>query len=299
MERSEAKTDKKEQERADAKLRQLQLVQLEILKKLDEICKRNDIHYQLFAGTALGAVRHRGFIPWDDDLDVVMLREDYEKFLKIAPQQIGNAYFLQKEFSEHWPMQFSKLRKNDTAFIERYIAKDEQTHMGVYLDIFPCDNLSDHKIWQNVQFFASKVVIARSLDQRGYLTDNPLKKIILLLSRISPRDLCLKITMMERKTDTKNVHVFLGAASKKSHSVFPRKWLEESVVMSFEDGMFPVSADYDQMLTVLYGDYRKPTPPEKRGQKKHAEIVDLEHSWEQYRGIQKKMKFEEYTRSIR
>ena len=230
---------------------------------------------------------------------LVMLREDYEKFLKIAPQQIGNAYFLQKEFSEHWPMQFSKLRKNDTAFIERYIAKDEQTHMGVYLDIFPCDNLSDHKIWQNVQFFASKVVIARSLDQRGYLTDNPLKKIILLLSRISPRDLCLKITMMERKTDTKNVHVFLGAASKKSHSVFPRKWLEESVVMSFEDGMFPVSADYDQMLTVLYGDYRKPTPPEKRGQKKHAEIVDLEHSWEQYRGIQKKMKFEEYTRSIR
>lgn len=142
MVQSEIKTDKKEQEYADAKLRRLQLVQLEMLKVLDEICKRNDIHYQLFAGTALGAVRHRGFIPWDDDLDVVMLREDYEKFLKIAPQQIGNAYFLQKEFSEHWPMQFSKLRKNDTAFIERYIAKDEQTHMGVYLDIFPCDNLS-------------------------------------------------------------------------------------------------------------------------------------------------------------
>ena len=196
-------------------------------------------------------------------------------------------------------MQFSKLRKNNTAFIERYVTKDEQTHMGVYIDIFPCDNLSDHKLWQNVQFLASKVVIARSLDQRGYLTDNPLKKIILLLSRISPRDLCLKITMMKRKTDTKNVHVFLGAASKKAHSVFPRKWLEESVMMPFEDEMFPVSAAYDQMLTVLYGDYRKPTPPEKRGQKKHAEIVDLEHSWEQYRGIQKKMKFEEYTRSIR
>lgn len=77
-----------------------------------------------------------------------MLREDYEKFLKIAPQQIGNAYFLQKEFSEHWPIQFSKLRKNNTAFIERYVTKDEQTHMGVYIDIFPCDNLSDHKLWQ-------------------------------------------------------------------------------------------------------------------------------------------------------
>ena len=171
--------------------------------------------------------------------------------------------------------------------------------MGVYIDIFPCDNLSDHKIWQNVQFLASKVVIAQSLDQRGYLTDKLLKKIVLLLSRISPGKLCLKITTMKQKSDTKNVHVFLGAASKKVHSVFPRKWLEESEEMQFEDGMFPVSADYDQMLTVLYGDYHKPTPPEKRGKKKHAEIVDLEHSWEQYRGIQKKMKFEEYTRSIR
>lgn len=97
-------------------LQKHQGIMFQMLCELDAICRRNNINYMLFAGSALGAVRHKGFIPWDDDLDIVMLREDYDRFLSVAPNELdGKQYYLQKEFSSHWPMFFSKLRKNNTA----------------------------------------------------------------------------------------------------------------------------------------------------------------------------------------
>ena len=98
---------------------------LRLLDEVDRICRKYNIKYMLFAGTLLGAVRHQGFIPWDDDLDVVMLRTEYEKFLAAAKDKIDdNVFFLQPEFSSHWPMQFSKLRLQGTAAIEKYHPKD-------------------------------------------------------------------------------------------------------------------------------------------------------------------------------
>lgn len=95
------------------------------------------------------------------------------------------------------------------------------------------------------------------------------------------------------------VHVFLGAASKMEHSVFPRKYIEDTTDMEFEGRKYPVSAHYDELLTVLYGDYMTPTPPEERDVKVHGEIVDLDNSYEQYIDIQKNMEIRSYTRSIR
>ena len=88
-------------------LREHPMLMLHMWQEVDEICKKFHINYMLFAGSALGAVRHQGFIPWDDDLDIVMLRKDYEKFLAVAPNELNqDEYFVQKEFSEHWPMFF-------------------------------------------------------------------------------------------------------------------------------------------------------------------------------------------------
>lgn len=146
-------------------LKEHQKTMLNLLHEVERICQKHHISYMLFAGTLLGSVRHQGFIPWDDDLDIIMLRPEYERFLEIAPKELdAGSYYLQKEFSAHWPMFFSKLRKNGTACIERYIPKDKQTHQGVFIDIFPCDNLRDHVFLQKLQFFASKIVIAKSLD---------------------------------------------------------------------------------------------------------------------------------------
>lgn len=283
-----------------AVLREHQKMMLEMLNEVDCICKKNNIKYMLFSGTLLGAVRHQGFIPWDDDLDIVIMRPEYERFLEIAPLELDKKkYYLQKEFTEHWPMFFSKLRRNNTACIERYIPKDTETHLGVYIDIFPCDNLADNFAKRRFQFFASKIVIAKALDARGYLTKNYVKKLFILLCRMIPEESMRRIVKREKDRQSAWVHVFFGASSRYQKSIFPREWLSCVTKGTFEKGEYPISVHSSEILTVMYGNYLTPTPPSQRGKKVHAEIVDLEHSYKKYLGIQKKMTFREHSRSIR
>lgn len=277
-----------------------QKVLYELLEVFDAVCRKHGISYMLFAGSALGAVRHQGFIPWDDDLDVVMLRREYERFLAVAQEELdGEKYFLQREFSRHWPMFFSKLRKNNTTCLERYIPRDPELHQGVYIDIFPCDDLADGKLMRKLQFYASKVVIAKSLDRRGYLTDSWKKKLFMAACRLLPRKPFWAIAKGHREGNSACVHTFFGGASRYERNIYPREWFTETVLLSFEGGQFPVSAHYDEMLTALYGDYMTPLPEEKRGCKVHAEFVDLENPYTLYLEQQKRMRFEEYSRSIR
>lgn len=139
-----------------------------LLDEFDRICNILQIPYVLFAGTLLGAVRHKGFIPWDDDLDVIMLRKDYERFLQGAPQHLDQQrFYLQKEFGEHWPMFFSKLRLNGTTCLETFHPKDTRMHQGIYIDIFPCDDAAKTHLGRYAQFLSSRVVVAKSLG-RGY-----------------------------------------------------------------------------------------------------------------------------------
>lgn len=282
------------------KLKEHQCVMYEMLKEVDRICRKNNISYMLFAGTLLGAVRHKGFIPWDDDLDILMLRPEYERFLQIAENDLNlKKYFLQKEFTTHWPMFFSKLRCNGTACIERYVPKDEYTHMGVYIDIFPCDNLYENKLMRKLQFVASKIVIARSLGKRGYFTNSKLKKAVILISRILPVNMLKTFVEYRKGAKSSMVHTFFGGASQYGKNIYPRNWLSRTRLCRFESARFPIPVGYDEILTKLYGDYMTPLPPNKRGQKVHAETVDLYNSYTVYTGIQKNMRFHEYTRSIR
>ena len=280
-------------------LRQHQQVLLELLAEFDRICRRHDIGYVLFAGSALGAVRHQGLIPWDDDLDVAMLRADYERFLAVAPCELGEDYYLQGEFSRHWPMFFSKLRKNGTACMERFIPKDERMHQGIYMDIFPVDNLSDNAMVGKLQFAASKAVIAKGLSRRGYLTDGRGKKAFMALCRLVPMGPMLGLVRMDKKKNTRQVHSFFGAASRYEKNVFPREWFQERREVRFEGGRFPVSAHVHEMLALIYGDYMTQPPEEERRCKVHGVIVDTQRSYEHYLQQQKDMKVTEFARSIR
>ncbi len=282
-----------------ADLKRHQAVLYELLLALDAVCRKHNIQYALFAGTALGAVRHRGFIPWDDDLDVVMLRSDYERFLAVAPRELDlEKYYLQAEFTPHWPMFFSKLRKNGTTCLERYIARDERMHQGVYIDIFPCDALAEFLPLRWLQFLASKVVIAQSLDRRGYSTDSVVKKLFMAMCRSLPQKPFVRLVQL-RNGRSEMVHTFLGGASRYRKNIYPRSWFEETVMLPFEAGSFPVSAQYDALLTRLYGDYRTPLPEAQRGCKVHAEVVDLEQSYEAYLPQHRGAAFAQPTRSLR
>ncbi|MBQ4141549.1 MAG: LicD family protein [Clostridia bacterium] len=288
-----------EQEGTVATLEEHQKAMYRLLVAFDEVCRKLNIQYFLFAGTLLGAVRHKGFIPWDDDLDVLMLRQDYEQLLREAPAIFEKEnLFLQQEHSEHFPMFFSKLRINGTTCLEPYYPKDNMMHQGVYMDIFPCDNAYNSKIGRWLQFAASKVVIAKALDAEGYVTNSKLKKIVMRVSRCLPRVPFQRIVRGPKKQN-EFVHSFLGGSSRIKRSVYPSEIFSESIELPFEGGSFRCPQRYDLLLETLYGDYMKIPAPEERKCKKHAVLVDLKNSYDKYAEYRENMRIEHSTRSIR
>ena len=141
----------------DDVLRTLQLTQLEILKVFDAFCREHDLKYSLYAGSLLGAVRHQGFIPWDDDLDVCMDRGDYDRFPELWQQNPVEGYVLQnKENSKYFDQSFTKLRKDHTTFLQ-----DEweigNHHTGIFLDVFPIDRIPNGK--RNRAVFKARCIL--------------------------------------------------------------------------------------------------------------------------------------------
>ena len=270
-----------------------------LLQEFDRVCRKLDISYCLFAGTLLGAVRHQGFIPWDDDLDVLMHRADYERFMAEAPAVLDTEkFYLQQEFTRHWPMFFSKLRLNGTTCLEKYNPKDDQIHQGVYMDIFPCDNAYGSRLGRLLQFGSSKVVIAKGLDAEGYYTKSIKKKAVMLLCRLLPRKVFHRIVRGPKQTGA-YVHCFLGGASKFSKSVFPSACFESKAQLNFENGEFCGPGDYDTVLSTLYGDYMTLPSEEERKCKEHAMLVDLRRDYTHYKNYRDGMQFQTTTRSIR
>lgn len=281
-------------------LKEHQIVLEELLTEFDRVCRENGINYILFAGSALGAVRHGGFIPWDDDLDVALLREDYDRLMKLDSSLWKDEYFLQREFSEHWPLSFSKLRKNNTTCLEKYHPKDNQIHQGIYIDVFPIDNASDNAFIRKIQFYASRVVIAKTKFAQGYETDSAVKKLAMFLCRMLPLKPFYNLATMKKQVKTENVHSFFGGSVNYHKGIFPRCWFTETVNMSFENiAEVSVPARYDEMLTKQYGDYMTIPKEEERACKVHAILVDTKRNYTEYEHYRDGMKFDVYTRSIR
>ncbi len=282
-----------------ASLEQHKAAMLVILQEFDRVCRALEIPYVLYAGSMLGAVRHQGFIPWDDDLDVIMLRKDYQRFLDEAGSLLDNEkFYLQKEFSDHWPMFFSKLRLNNTTCIEKHHPKDPKLHQGVYIDIFPCDNAAKTELGRRMQFAASKVVIAKALDAKGYITHSAKKKIFIGLCKLLPLKPFWRYATKGRD-DSSLVHSFFSSASKYAKNVYPREFISKTQSAVFEGGTYPISESYDSLLKILYGDYMRLPPPEERAIKQHAVLVDLDNSYEMYIDRYKDVEFDVLSHSIR
>lgn len=256
-------------------LRRLQLLQLKLAKEVKRICEKNGIAYFLEAGSCLGAVRHNGFIPWDDDLDMGMLREEYERFIRVCEKDLGEEYFLQTNDSdEHFGYVFAKLRLRGTHFTEK-IAAWSGSNDGIYIDIFPYDKVPDdenlrQRLGYKVRFYSLLLRIKCRYKPwiynggiREWIKYAPFRVCAIFFGR---QRLVDKINaIMKKYNDTDARRVTLCDNLSYNKTVYAAETVASLKPHDFEGEMFSIPADHETYLTDTYGpDFMTPPPVEKR-----------------------------------
>lgn len=253
-------------------LRKLQLIELELLKEVDRICKKCGIHYNIIAGTLLGAVRHGGFIPWDDDADVAFLRPEYEKFRKACKTELNTEkfYFQDHRNTKGYRWGYGKLRMKDTIFL-----REHQEHMpyeqGVFIDIFPLDNVPDNYFARSIHNFGCFCLRKILWSEAGKRADKKflMRRWYSALSKIPIENVFKCYHWLISKSNRRKTRMvrILTFPTPNDEWGYCRCWYENSVETIFEGYTFCGIRDYDSYLSFKFGDYMK-LPPES-GRKVH------------------------------
>lgn len=266
------------------KLDKVQKLLLGYLLEIDRICKKHEIKYFLAGGTLLGAIRHHGFIPWDDDADVMMLREDYEKFQKVAVKELPANIFMQLPETEKGNYNpFTKLRINNTMFATEFTGHFMDMHNGIFFDVLSHDKTGNHKWSQKLHLMVT--MLSRSIvfnkwgntDIKSGGGHPIICKIVDKAKYLIPMPFALWV-QNKSLTFFRNRHsdyLYDGMGRNLKRGAFPAKWLEEAVYVDFEGYQFPVPKEYDKYLTWLYGDYMQMIPVSSRRTSHSIVLTDL------------------------
>lgn len=255
-------------------------IELEMLKEVDRICRKYDIVYELDGGTLLGAVRYGGFIPWDDDVDIRMLRRDYDRFSKVCQSEFGDRYFWQTYRTDSkYRWGYGRVLKNDTVFL-REEHEMLKCRNGIFLDIFPCDNMPEkglNKVLFNLRSFGARK-ISYSIVGAKY-EKNILKKMGYKFLTFIPMKVAAweydRLAKKYSKIETKFVRT-TGWHWKQESKGYLRSWLTDYDEIQFEDMVAYAPKDIDGFLKYMYGDnYMTPPSIEKRKPQHPATLIDF------------------------
>ncbi len=270
-------------ELTNEQLQQLKECERDMLAAFVAVCNKHKIKYFLQGGTLLGAVRHQGFIPWDDDVDVSLPRDEYERFVAVAQRELPSYYFLQtKDTDPEYPNNFAKIRDSRTTFIETSARKLNINH-GAYIDIFPIDYYPDG--FKAKIFEIKKKFLTWRINTAFYMPEMSLKsKIATLISCILYPSRRKAIEKREKLFSCVPVsqRVVNNSGAWLEKEIIPREWCEESVEMTFEGIKVQGSAKYDEWLTYVYGDYMQLPPEEERKGHHFTDVVDLDKPYTEY-----------------
>ncbi len=248
---------------------QVRLAQLDLLAELKRICDKNSISYCLVYGSLLGAVRHNGFIPWDDDVDVGMLRSEYERFIKVCSDDLDKDYALYDwNIDKASPLPFLKLKIRGTHYCEE-MAKQAGINDEIFIDIFPFDNAPDNYVTQKIQsakiWLFKKILLLRC----GYNldSDNIIKRVIYSLIKATSmlrsidhwKTACHREMIKYNTKDTRNV-ISLGGAYPYGKELKENSIIKETILHDFEDLKLSIPRQYNRYLSEIYGDYMQLPP---------------------------------------
>ena len=284
--RYNTETTKKAKELSPDQFRKMQLTELEMLVEFDRVCRKNDINYVLFGGSMLGAVRHQGYIPWDDDADIAMLREDYDRFKEHMHElDPGICFFQDHDTDPEYRWGYGKLRRTGTKLI-RVGQEHLKCKTGIFVDVFAMDDIPRSVLGQIIQdrhcFCLRKILwseVAR-VNTKGFW-----KLWFTLLSKIPvsvPFAGYKRYADKSRNTTPNRVRCLsfpaTGTLYKKNplseRYGMPKSWFTDRSEFLFEGHYFYGSRDYDTVLKYIFGDYMK--LPDAKGREPHAPFSEIE-----------------------
>ena len=274
----------------EEKLKKVWFIQLDLMKKLDEICKDNSLRWYPIFGTLLGAIRHKGFIPWDDDVDVLMPREDFDRLKVICAKKLEKPYFLQTTESDNeCYMYIAALRNSETTGNRSSCLRLDQ-NSGIPIDIFPLEGCESNLNLFRLRRFPLYVL---SVLCNTYVNEINTSMIARLIRKILRR-FNFDYKKVHRKLEVINSrHPFNGSETctitlqrdsgtkHLSQQVWKSAWFEKTIDMTFENITVPVPCGYNEILSAFYGDYMKVPPLDKR-KKKHDIIFEPDTPYEKF-----------------
>ncbi|GLC29726.1 LicD family protein [Clostridium omnivorum] len=282
-----------------ADLRTSQLLMTKILSEIHSISEKNNIHYWLDSGTLLGAVRHKGFIPWDDDIDICMTREDYNKFIEVAKEQLSKDMLLQTFEDEKLESLWLKVRLKNTLLLERY---DAEFHQGIFVDIFPVDQYPSNVKWRNffklyfkilVRIYKNKNLKIKNVNkENGSVIDKVRKACMIIFSKaflfindnyiIKRRKHFFKMIKILQKKESSNIYGY-GLEVDNWSNFFDINDVFPVIDMEFEGFKFKAPNNYHNYLVNMYGEsYLELPPEEKRPVHNQLLLIDLSEEEETY-----------------
>lgn len=272
----------------NAVLRRLQLAELEILRDIDRVCHKHGITYFLDSGTVLGAKRHGGFIPWDDDADLGMPRADYERFLEVAPAELGNRYNVSASCDNaHQAALFAKVMLNGTRF-ETEETQEAGFEQGVFVDIFPYDALCSNAVeakrqrkrcvmWQSISYLyhSRHIVVPHggTLGAIERLACAAAHGVVRLL--LSPKVINSKFDAAAMMAQGDSGSKLLISSPYAYDGPFPADMLFPPSSIEFEGHAFSAPADVEGYLRVQYGESWNELPPEDQRRNHAPKLLDL------------------------
>lgn len=258
----------------------------EILDAIDCFCHKYELKYSIAYGTLLGAVRHGGFIPWDDDVDIMMPREDYERFKKLWAEDTPRGFILQDEdIGNTYVNTFMKVRKDHTTFLQFESERNVPYQNGVFVDIFPLDRQAQGRIAQRIQQYE---LMLNLLFNRGYVSGRGglsgfcEKALLIIVPRRNYRKASLWFGKRSRRwNDQKGSSLFVPCTMRSCRSMYPADMFDRMQRIEFRGKKYDAVSDADRVLTIAYGDYMELPPESEQVWRHHPIILDLHRNFDE------------------